>query len=86
MELLLAGVAVHALGDADHRHLVDAELLQRRAGRRHLPGAAVDQHQIRPGVRLPVGVLPRQPREAPRQDLAHHPEVVPGRQLGASGC
>ena len=53
-------------------------------GRRHLPGAAVDQHQVGPGVRLPVRVVARQPGEAAGQDLAHHPEVVPGRQLGGA--
>ena len=81
VELLLAGVAVDALGDADHRDLVDAELLQRRAGRRHLPRPAVDQHEVGPGVRLPVRILLGEPREAPGQHLAHHPEVVAGRQV-----
>ena len=50
-EALAPGVAVRPLGDADQRHIVDAEFgedLQRRA---QLPGAAVDQHQIRPGAR-----------------------------------
>ncbi len=81
MEFLLAGVAVDALGDADDRHLVDAEFLQRSTGRRNLTRAAVDQHQVRPGVRLPVGVFLRQPPEAPGQHLAHHPEVVAGGQI-----
>ena len=74
---------------------VDAEFLQDGANRRHLALAAVDEDDVGPGREgmsailgrrsaRPVGhaFLLEQPREAPRHHLAHHAEVVAGRDVG----
>src|SRR6185437_7727149 len=47
-EALAPGVAVRPLGDADDGNLADTEIGQHGVGRRHLPGAAVDQQQVGP--------------------------------------
>ena len=67
-----------ALGDPDHRHIVNAHVLHHLADRRQLALAAVDQNQVRPFAALAVGIVLLQPGEAPFQDLAHHREIVAG--------
>ena len=77
MEHLAPLAAVmRALGDADHRHVVNAGVLHHFADRRQLSLAAIDQQQVRPFAALPVGVFLLQPGEAAFKHLAHHPEIV----------
>ena len=84
VEGLAAGIAVRALGDADHGHVVDARFLQHRADRRELALAAVDQQQIRPFAARAVRILLLEPGEAAAEHLAHHREIVAGDGLGAA--
>ena len=76
MEDLAPGIAVRALGDADHRNVVDPGILHDLAHRRQLALAAVDQQQVGPFARRAVGIVLLQPGEAPLEHLAHHPEIV----------
>src|SRR3546814_5303457 len=48
MEDLAAGVAIGALGDRDHWHVMDARILHYLAHGGELALAAVDHHQVRP--------------------------------------
>src|SRR6185437_2974908 len=77
-EALAPGVAVRPLGDADDGNLADAEIGQHGVGRRHLPGAAVDQQQVGPRAAVAARVFLERAGEAPRQHLAHHGVVVAG--------
>ena len=56
--------------------------------RRSWPCAAIDQHQIGPGLGVSssassrsLAMLLEQPGEPPRQHFAHHGEIVPGHEL-----
>jgi hypothetical protein len=82
VELLFPRVPIHALGDPDHRHILDPQFRHDPRHGRNLPRAAVDQHQIGPGGGLAVGVLLQQALEAAGQDLFHHAEIVAGGDLG----
>jgi hypothetical protein len=62
VEGLAAGLAVAALGDADQRHVGDAEVVEDGAGGGELARAAVDDDEIGPG--------PPRPLLAPRLRLA----------------
>ncbi|EKE43377.1 hypothetical protein OCGS_2569 [Oceaniovalibus guishaninsula JLT2003] len=83
VKLLLAGVAVDALGDADHGDVIDPQIAHDRRHRADLSRAAVDQQQIGPMAFLPVGIFLQQALEAAGQNLFHHAEIVAGRQVGA---
>ena len=48
VEMLAAGIAVRPLGDADQRHILDAQIGEHLAGDGKLARPAVDQHQVRP--------------------------------------
>jgi hypothetical protein len=84
-----------ALGDADGDDAIgNAEFVENAAHRRHLALAAVDQDDVRPGreSRRPrprrsafaasSALLLQKPREAALHDLAHHAEIVAGRDVG----
>ena len=75
---------VRPLGDADHRHIVDAHVLHDLADGGQLALAAVDQEQVGPFAALAVGVFLLEPREAPLEHLAHHREIVAGLRLRAA--
>ncbi len=57
VEFLFPVVAVLALGDADHRNILDPQIGHDLMHRRNLPRPAVDQQKIGPTVGLTVGVL-----------------------------
>ena len=82
-DLAALAAVVRALGDADHRHVVDPGILHHLADRGQLPLAAVDQQQVGPLAALPVGILLLEPRKAALQHLAHHPEIVARRVSAA---
>src|SRR5690606_40149863 len=72
---------MRALGDADQRYVLDAEIFQGLAHARHLPLATVDQHEAGPGIAVAIGILFDRPREAATHDFAHHREIVIGLRL-----
>ena len=67
---------VRALGNADQRHVLDAQFLQRVAYARHLALAAIDQHQIGPHAPFTIRVFLHRAGEAAAHHFAHHGEVV----------
>ncbi len=75
-EALAAGVAVLALGDADrHDAVLDAEIGEDLAHRRHLALAAVDQDDVGPGRKAPMSldVVVRSPSASPASAHRHAP-------------
>ena len=73
---LAPGIAVGALGDGDDGDVVDAEVGEHLLRDAELPGAAVDDHQVGPGLAAVSAVFLEQSGEAPGQHLAHHAVVV----------
>ena len=82
MEDLAAGIAVRPLGDADHRHVVDAGILQHLADRARA-GPCRRRSAAGPAIRpsTAVRILLLEPGEAAAEHLAHHREIVAGRGL-----
>ena len=74
-DVLLAGLALRALRDADQPRVVQALLGEHLRGDRDLPLAAVDHEQV--GRRKLAG---DDARAAPRQRLAHRRVVVAARR------
>ena len=60
-------------------------LVQDLPRRRQLAGAAIDQHQIGPGVALAARVFLQGAAEAAFEDLAHHGEVIPAAERQSIG-
>ena len=52
VEMLAARIPVRPLGDAHHRQVGQAQLVQHRLRRRKLALPAVDQHQVGPGLNV----------------------------------
>ena len=89
VEPLAPGVAVGTLGDGHDRDLVQPELGHDAANGRQLPGAAVDQQQVRDGGRRTLAGVARRlfaqgPAEATVEHFAHHGEVVTGGDRAAN--
>src|SRR3546814_15024514 len=63
--------------------LVRSQVGEHRRHRRHLPLAAVNQHQIGPFALRPFGIFLQRACEAALEHLAHHREIVAGLRLGA---
>ena len=79
VDTLASGIAFGALGHPHQRHLAqNAQFAEHLLGDRHLPLAAVDDHQLRPVALLAVGILLQGPGEPAGQHLAHHGEIVAG--------
>ena len=59
VEVLTAGVAIRALGDADEGDISDTEFLEDFPGYCELTGTTIDQDEVRPGRRFgeKVGVV-----------------------------
>ena len=51
-------------------------ILEDLAHGRQLSLAAVDEQQVGPFAAGPVGIVLFEPREAPLEHFAHHPEIV----------
>ena len=82
VEMLVAGVALGPFGDRRRRHAFHPEIGEHLGCDGELARSAVDQHEVG-ALGLGILVLLHQPREAARQDFAHHAGVVAGGKLGA---
>ena len=67
-EMLAPGVAVGTFGDADNGNIVNAEFFQNGSRFPDLPGAAVDQKQVRPQAQGVFGIFVDQSFETARQE------------------
>ena len=85
VEPLAPGVAVRPLGDRHHRDLVHAEVLQHAAHRRQLPGAAVDQQQVRASRRGPSRALAACSRSARPNRRSSTSRIIAKSSPGAIG-